>query len=118
MKYAIERTTFKYGDRVVCCEGNGGCDCEYTGTLVIPCASESLAYVEHYLYIVRDDGVQGSGRNGEWRFDWELVDLSDWYYCRLIEQAQVGPASADAHIMGLSPEVIDREAYDSFMRDL
>ena len=100
---------FQVGDRVKTKDGLLKmllADGAFTGTVV---------HVNGYLVRVkRDDGLKSLSNDGE---DW----LTSEGYLEKIQQVSIVMEKQQiesSHIMGLSPEEIDKDAYDSFMRDL
>jgi len=102
---------FQVGDRVKTKDGiemqlaRGA----FTGTVVWV---DSDAQTQ--IRVKRDDGIKSLANDGK---DW----LTSKDYLEKIQQVSVvmdKQQIESSHIMGLSPEEIDKDAYDSFMRDL
>ena len=60
-----------------------------------------------YIHVLRDDGYRGG------RSDGSVV----WFpeFCEVYEPAEPVTQEKSSHIAGLSPEVIDPDAYRAFM---
>jgi len=79
----------------------------FTGTVVWVNSDDAIR-------VKRDDGVKSLGNDAK---EW----LTSAAYLEKIQQVSVvmdKQQIESSHIMGLSPEEIDKDAYDSFMRDL
>jgi hypothetical protein len=82
----------------------------------------TVIYIDRgILHIKRDDGEIGAGIGKSWLVSADacvsgpqpgVTLLSD------VKKAEPVKTEDEKHIAGLSPEVIDMEAFDSFMREL
>jgi len=102
---------FKVGDRVAIHRVFACADKDVPGTVMrvgAPC-----------LHIKRDDGKEGMGKDGTWlAYPAESIDGQPAVILLSTSTASVLTSEDEKHIAGLSPEVIDQDAFDEFMRGL
>jgi hypothetical protein len=126
----MKANQFKKGQHVRVIKGDGiytlSRDVSFTGIVVGEYQPIGLVFRGCLLEIMRDDGIQGSGPNGEWRCVTEhdgvpFIELLDDQ-----EEADLlasyasfeGETPKSAHMAGLDKEEIDPAAYREFMRGL